>query len=157
MCSIVEYVVFECVCLILVLLNVGMLLMLGEWVFVVWNDSYELVWVLFDVLLLLCWVLVVMVMCCEVLGVVLDDFGLRMCVKLEVLSCWLMWYGVDVEVKLEVIMLDVGNVLLLCVVDLGVDLFVMGVWGWLCWLECMFGGVICILLDSMMVLVLFLY
>lgn len=96
MCVVVEYVVLGCVWLVLVLFCVFVLESFGECVLVVWNDSVEVVWVVVDVMLLLCCVCEVIVLCCEVLGVVFDDLGGFLCDELEVLCCWLVWYGIEV-------------------------------------------------------------
>lgn len=152
--STVEHVVLECARPTLVLPNVGTPRTLGERVLVAWNDSHEAARALSDALPLLCRASAVTVMRCEAPGAALDDLGPAMRAKLEALSRWLMWHGVDAEVKLEATTLDAGNALLSRAADLDADLLVMGAWGRPRWSERMLGGATRTLLDSMTVPVL---
>lgn len=147
--AVVEQVVLLCARPTLVLPWAGPLPTVGERVLIAWNDSPEAARAIADAMPLLCQAREVTVMRCEPPGATLDDFGDAMRGQLEALRRWLMWHGVDAQVRLEAATVDAGNTLLSRAADLGADLLVMGAWGRPRWTERLLGGATRTLLDSM--------
>ncbi|MCE4537842.1 universal stress protein [Pelomonas sp. P7] len=133
----------------LVLPWAGRVQTLGERVLVAWNGSPEAARAVADAMPLLCQAREVTVMRCEPPGTDLDDLGGLMRERMEALRRWLMWHGVDAQVRLEASTVDAGNELLSRAADLGADLLVMGAWGRPRWTERVLGGATRTLLRSM--------
>jgi len=124
---------------------------IGEQVLVAWNGGREAARALADAIPLLCRAKQVRVMRCATPLEADDD---RAAARLEALRRWLMWHGVDAEMRREVTPIDVGDALLSRAADDGADLIVMGAWGHTRWAERMLGGATRTLLASMTVPVL---
>ena len=122
---------------------------LGERVLIAWNDSPEAARAVADAMPLLCQAREVTVLRCEAPGPALDDLGDAMRDKLESLRRWLMWHGVDAQVRLDASSIDPGNELLSRAADLGADQLVLGAWGRPRWTERVVGGATRTLLASM--------
>lgn len=120
---------------------------LGERVLVGWNDSPESARALTDALPLLCRAQQVVVMQCDTPLDAAPTEPARQ--RLEALRRWLMWHGVEAEVRLETSPIDVGHELLCRAADLGADLLVMGAWGRPRWAERVLGGATRTLLNGM--------
>jgi nucleotide-binding universal stress UspA family protein len=147
--AVVEQVVLLCARPTLVLPWAGRYDSVGERVLVAWNDSPEAARAIADAMPLLCQAREVTVMRCEPPGAAFDDGADVMRAKLEALRRWLMWHGVEAQVRLEASVVDPGNELLSRAADLGADLLVMGAWGRPRWTERMLGGATRTLLASM--------
>ncbi|MGQ3050174.1 MAG: universal stress protein [Roseateles sp.] len=147
--AVVEHVVLECARPALVLPYAGTVDPIGERVLVAWNDSPEAARALRDALPMLRQAREVTVMRCDAPGGSVEELGAAIQGKLEALRRWLMWHGVDAQLRLEVSDLDAGELLLSRAADLGADLLVMGAWGRARWTQRWLGGATRTLLDSM--------
>ena len=119
---------------------------IGENALVAWNDSREAAGAIADAMPLLCRAKQVRVLQCST---PLESEDERIPARLEALRRWLMWHGVDADVRQEVTEIDVGNALLSRAADLEADLLVMGAWGHARWTERVLGGATRTLLASM--------
>ncbi len=124
---------------------------LGENVLVAWNDSREAARAIADAMPLLCRARQVRVVQCATPTEGSDPAAGG---RIEALRRWLMWHGVDADVRREVTQIDVGNALLSRAADFGADLIVMGAYGHWRWSERVLGGATRTLLTSMTVPVL---
>lgn len=124
---------------------------LPENVLVAWNDSREAARAIADAMPLLCLAKQV-----RVLKWSAPDEGDEEAAtaRIEALRRWLMWHGVDADVRREVTSIDVGNALLSRATDFGAHLIVMGGYGHSRWSERVLGGATRTLLTSMTVPVL---
>jgi nucleotide-binding universal stress UspA family protein len=147
----VEQVVMHSSRPILLVPYVGALERLGENVLVAWNDSREAARAIADAMPLLCRAKQVRVLQCST---PIEDDDEAVAARLEALRRWLMWHGVDAEVRREVTEIDVGNALLSRAADFDADLIVMGAYGHSRWSERVLGGATRTLLASMTVPVL---
>lgn len=121
---------------------------IGEQVLVAWNDSPEAARAVADAMPLLSRARQVLVVQCD------SPSDERYAVderqrKLEALRRWLMWHGVEAQVRQETTAIDTGNALLSLAADRGCDLMVMGAWGRARWTERVMGGATRTLLGSM--------
>lgn len=144
--AVVEQVVLHSSRPVLVVPYVGRFDPFGDNVLVAWNDSREAARAIADAMPLLTRAKQVRVLQCTTpLGI--DDETIA--ARLEALRCWLMWHGVDAEVRHEATAIDVGNVLLSRAADFESDLIVMGAYGHSRWTERVLGGATRTLLQSM--------
>jgi nucleotide-binding universal stress UspA family protein len=74
--------------------------------------------------------------------------------RLEALTKWLMWHGVQAEARIEVTDVPIADAMLSSAADLSADLLVMGAYGHPRWAQRMLGGATRGILDSMTVPVL---
>jgi nucleotide-binding universal stress UspA family protein len=74
--------------------------------------------------------------------------------RLESLTKWLMWHGVQAEARIEVTDVPIADAILSSAADLSADLLVMGAYGHPRWTQRMLGGATRGILDSMTVPVL---
>lgn len=142
-----EQVVLQSARPTLVVPYIGRIDTVGDNVLVAWNDSPEAARAVADAMPLLCRAREVTVLTCETPLDATEDGGKRR--KLEALRRWLMWHGVDAQVRLEATQVDVGDALLSRAAELGADLLVMGAWGRPRWTERVLGGATRTLLASM--------
>jgi nucleotide-binding universal stress UspA family protein len=144
----VEQVVLQCARPVLVVPFAGRFDTVGERVLVAWNDSPEAARAVADAMPLLCRAERVLVVQCDTPQ---DDalVGEERSRRLEALRRWLMWHGVDAQVRQEATPIDTGNALLSMAADRGCDLMVMGAWGRPRWTERVMGGATRTLMDSM--------
>lgn len=144
----VEQAVLQCARPVLVVPYAGRFETVGEQVLVAWNDSPEAARAVADAMPLLSRARQVLVVQCDSPHDDLasaDERGRR----LEALRRWLMWHGVEAQVRQETTAIDTGNVLLSLAADRGCDLLVMGAWGRPRWTERVMGGATRTLMDSM--------
>lgn len=74
--------------------------------------------------------------------------------RLESLTKWLMWHGVQAEARIEVTDVPIADAILSSAADLSADLLVMGAYGHPRWTQRMLGGATRGIMDSMTVPVL---
>lgn len=144
----VEPVVLQCARPALVVPHAGRFETVGEQVLVAWNDSPEAARAVADAMPLLSRARQVLVVQCDSPHddqASADERGR----KLEALRRWLMWHGVDAQVRQETTAIDTGNALLSLAADHGCDLMVMGAWGRPRWTERVMGGATRTLMGSM--------
>lgn len=144
--SVVEQVVLHGSRPVLVVPYVGAFESLGDNVLVAWNDSRESARAVADAMPLLTRAKQVRVLQCAT-PVGSDDDATP--TRLEALRRWLMWHGVEAEVRHEVTAIDVGNALLSRAADFESDLIVMGAYGHARWTERVLGGATRTLLQTM--------
>lgn len=120
---------------------------LAERVLVAWNDRPEAARAIADALPLLSRAQEVVVMQCETALDAAPAQSARH--RLEALRRWLMWHGVEAQMRLESSPIDVGNELLSRAAELDSDLLVMGAWGRPRWAERILGGTTRTLLARM--------
>ncbi len=149
--TLVEQVVLQSARPTLVLPYAGRFDAIGENVLVAWDDSREAARAVADAMPLLCRAQRVTVLQCET-PLMADGAGTRE--RLDAIHQWLMWHGVEADVRLEVTEIDVGNALLSRAADAGIDLLVMGAYGHPRWAERVLGGATRTLLANMTVPVL---
>ena len=147
----VEQVVLQSARPTLVLPYAGRFDTVGENVLVAWDDSREAARAVADAMPLLCRAQRVTVLRCET-PLMADGTAARR--RLDAIHQWLLWHGVEADVRLEVTEIDVGNALLSRAADLGADLLVMGAYGHPRWAERVLGGATRTLLANMTVPVL---
>jgi nucleotide-binding universal stress UspA family protein len=147
----VEQVVLHSSRPVLVVPYAGQFERAGESVLVAWNNSRESARAIADAMPLLCRAKHVRVLECATPIENEDD---KVAERLEALRRWLMWHGVDAEVRQEVTEIDVGNALLSRAADCEADLIVMGAYGHARWSERELGGATRTLLATMTVPVL---
>lgn len=130
----------------LVLPYVGSFERIGENVLVAWNERREAARAIADAMPLLCRAKQVRVLMC---ATPIQNDDVKIAERLEALRRWLMWHGVDADVRRELTEIDVGNALLSRAADFDADLLVMGAWGHARWSERMLGGATRTLLATM--------
>ena len=74
--------------------------------------------------------------------------------RLEALTKWLMWHGVQAQARIEVTDVPIADAMLSSAADMSADLLVMGAYGHPRWAQRMLGGATRGILDSMTVPVL---
>lgn len=144
--AVVEQVVLHSSRPVLVVPYVGAFENLGDNVLVAWNDSRESARAVADAMPLLTRAKQVRVLQCTTPLGIEDDTLVE---RLEALRRWLMWHGVDAEVRHEATAIDVGNALLSRAADFEADLLVMGAYGHARWTERILGGATRTLLATM--------
>lgn len=152
-CVDIEVLIFECGCFVIMVFYIQIVLKLIECVLIVWNGFCEVVCVVFDVMLFFIGVKEVEIFfvdVCNDMNQLVDFVGFEFGVMF-------VCYGIKVNVNnVEFGGKLIGVVIENCVLDFFVDLFVMGVYIYLCICECIFGGVIKMLFGLMMMLMLML-
>ena len=143
----VEQVVLQSARPTLVIPYAGRLDTLAERVLMAWNDGPEAARAVADAMPLLCRAKEVHVVQCDTPTGEVHAGATRR--KLEAMRRWLMWHGVDAQVRLEATDIDVGTALLSHAADLSADLLVMGAYGRPRWTERVLGGATRTLLASM--------
>lgn len=143
----VEQVVLQSARPTLVVPYAGSLASVGDNVLVAWNGSPESARAISDAMPMLCRAREVTVIQCDT--PLQEEVGDDARAQLEALRRWLMWHGVDAQVRLETTEIDTGNALLSRAADRGCDLIVMGAYGRPRWTERVLGGATRTLLASM--------
>lgn len=149
--AVVEQVVLHASRPVLLVPYVGAVRSVGDNVLVAWNDSRESARALADAMPLLTRAKQVRVLRC---ATPLGNGDEADAERLEALRRWLMWHGVDADVRREATTIDVGNALLSRAADFEADLIVMGAYGHPRWSERVLGGATRTLLATMTVPVL---
>ena len=149
--ALVEQVVLSNARPTLLLPYAGRLNAVGTHAMVAWDDSREAARALSDALPLLRLAKRVQVVSWNE-GLGYDDETLRP--RLDALHQWLVWQGIDAEMRVETTDGHVAEAMLSHAADIGADLIVMGAYGHSRWMERLLGGATRGMLASMTVPVL---